>query len=250
MAKANTIAKVALPLAVAAGLGLGCAAAISPAYSSLAPTLAWAAASAASAPKTDTQITAGPFSLTVPDCFEEMKLESRDEDLLAIYKHLDEENGTGQLLWVFTSSELEGYCSDVSSAQSILAMIPALVGVANDSCKLDSDVYKLQTGTNTYLYFALASDSKNNGGAVFLAADKNGKPLLMFMNGVTDTDAASLDYYTQMAAIANSFDGGVEIKGLASNELDLNDLVDYASSNGSKSDKSASLSAALEKALG
>ncbi len=230
-ASARTIARVALPLVIAAGLGVACAPASQVANSPFTPSQALAASTAKTTAAEPIEISVGSFSITLPEGFKETSSSISNDDALGVYKKIDEENGYGTLACIYASSDMGGIVSSAEAAERLLAATPTLFQIANDDCKLVTKIYETRTDSGDYLYFSMAADGKGNGGPVFIAADKKGNPLIMYINGVTDTDEASKDYFTQMAAIAKSVKGGVQIKGFADSQLDLDELAEAAGSS-------------------
>ena len=143
---------------------------------------------------------------------------------------------------------MKGTITDPIMAESTLAAIPMLFKVAGSDCTLVSDIYETRTDSGDYLYFSFAQDSKGKGGCVFLAVDDEGTPFMMFMNGVTDTDDATADYITQLVTVARSVTGGVHMKGLADDQLDITLLTkkEDSSQDSAKEDISKILSELLD----
>lgn len=247
-ASPRTVAKIALPLIIAAGLGIAGAPASQVANDPFAPNQALAASAAKTTAAEPIEISVGSFSVTFPEGFEEASSKASSDATLGLYKKIDEENGYGTLAFIYASSDMEGTVSSAEVAEVLLAHTPALFQAANDDCKLITKIYETRTDSGDYLYFAMAADGEGNGGPVFIAADKKGNPLIMHVNGVADTDEASEDYFAQMAAIAKSVKGGVQIKGLADSQFDLDELTEAAdpSQDGATSDVADALAAMLK----
>ncbi len=247
----RTVTKIALPLVIAAGLGFAYAPVSQIADNPFTPSRAFAAASTQ---KTATasdciKVSVGSFSVTFPEEFEASSSNDvRKDAVLGLYSKLDEENNTGTLAAIFTASDMKGTITDPIMAESTLAAIPMLFKVAGSDCTLVSDIYETRTDSGDYLYFSFAQDSKGKGGCVFLAVDDEGTPFMMFMNGVTDTDEATADYITQLVAVARSVTGGVQMKGLADDQLDIALLTkkENSSQDSAKEDISKILSELLD----